>query len=152
MVEFPPEFGFVVAQADQRPAAMHALAVELDFQLAFGKIAARIIALRRPGPIVPKLHRAAAILALRYGALEGAIFQRVIFDLDGQPLRRRVERGDLRHRPGFVDAVELEAEIVMEPRRGVALNDEAQRLRLLTRDTAARLRGDAKVAFGPIGF
>ena len=50
------------------------------------------IALRHPVAAVPQLHRAAAILAFRNGPFEVAVIERMVLDLDRQPLVVRIER------------------------------------------------------------
>src|SRR5207249_2918866 len=76
------------------------------------------------GAGVPDLHRARPVLALRDLALEGRVVERVILDVDGEVLLALLERHALRHRPARERAVALEPEVVMEPPRVVALNDE----------------------------
>ena len=78
------------------------------------------IALGDPVATVPQLHRAAAILSLGNGALEITILERMVLDLDRKAFVVRIERGTSRHRPGLEDAVEFEAEIVVQApsRRG----------------------------------
>ena len=49
----------------------------------------------------------------------------MILDLDREALVVRIERRPARHRPGLEDAVELEPQIVMQPRGGVLLDHEA---------------------------
>ena len=80
---------------------------------------------RLPGAAVPQHDGAAAILALRDVPFEAAVFERVVLDVDGETLFRRIEARPPRHRPALQNAVELEPEIVVQPRRGVLLNDEA---------------------------
>ena len=58
------------------------------------------------------------------GAFEIAVIERMVLDLDRQPLVVRIERGTARHRPGFEDAVEFQPEIVMQPGRVVLLDHE----------------------------
>ena len=74
--------------AHQHPAAMQALAFEDELEVALLQAFMRI-ALRRPVAAVPQLHRAAAILAFRNGALEVAVVERMVLDLDRQALDRR---------------------------------------------------------------
>src|SRR5439155_3043772 len=50
--------------------------------------------------------------------------ERMIFDVDGQTLLRRVHRRLLGHGPALEHAVGFEAEIVMEPGGLVLLHDE----------------------------
>ena len=74
--------------------------------------------------LVPDLDRAGAVLALRDLALELRVLDRVVLDVDGEVLLAGLERHALRHRPGRERAVALEAEVVVEPARVVALDDE----------------------------
>ena len=60
------------------------------------------------------------------GAFEVAVVERMVLDLDRQPLAVRIERRALGHRPRLEDAVELEPEIVVQARRVMPLDDEAQ--------------------------
>ena len=73
--------------AHQHPAAFEPLAVQGELQVALLQALVRI-AFRDPVAAVPQLHRAAAILALRDGALEVAVVERMVLDLDRQPLDR----------------------------------------------------------------
>ena len=73
---------------------------------------------------VPDLDRARAVLPLRDLTLEGRVLERVILDMDGEVLLARLERDAFRHRPGRQRAVSLEAEVVVQPARIVALHDE----------------------------
>ena len=80
------------------------------------------------GAAVPDLDRAGAVLPRRDLALEVAVVERVILDVHRQvPLAER-ERHALRHRPAQEHPVPLEAEVVVEAARGVALDDEAERV------------------------
>src|SRR5664279_2873515 len=83
------------------------------------------IAFSNPVATVPQLHRATAILTLGNGTFEIAIVQRMVLDLDRKTLVVRIERGTTRHGPGLEDTVEFEAQVVVQARRGVALDDEA---------------------------
>src|SRR5258708_3430284 len=104
-----------------------------------------------PVAAIPKLHGAATILALRNGAFEIAIIERVIFHLHREALVARIERRPLRDRPGFEDAVELQPEIIMQACRIMLLNHEAPLLRRLNRRIAAGLRGLFEIALFSIG-
>ena len=81
----------------------------------------------RPEPAIPQLHRATAVLAFRDRAFEIAVVERMILDLHRQPTLAGVEGRALGHRPGSKHAGELEAEVIVQPPRGVFLHDEAQR-------------------------
>ena len=134
----------------QHPAAMQALAFEDELEVALLQAFMRI-ALRQPVAAVPQLHRAAAILAFGNGALEVAVVERMVLDLDRQALDRRIERRPLGDRPRLEGAVELETEIVVQPRGVVALHHEAQRLAGRDRGFAGRLRGLVEIALGAVG-
>ena len=103
---------------------MELLAVEPEGEAAFAVVLARI-ALGLPAAAVPEHDRAAAVLPLRDRALEAAVIERVVLDMDGKPLLAGDEARTLGDRPALEHAVELEAEIVMEAARGVLLDDEA---------------------------
>ena len=100
------------AHAHQMPAAVQLLAVEHEIQMAFG-IAFVRVALRYPAPAIPDHDGATAIFALRDGALEGIVFDRMIFDVHGQPLVTGIEARAAGYRPALHDAVELEPEVIM---------------------------------------
>ena len=110
------------------------------------------IAMRDPLALVPDDHRTGAVLALGDDALERGVVERVVLDMDGQPLLRRVEARPARHRPAPQHAVMLQPEIVVQPRRIVLLDDEdaAGRLRRRAALLAARLAGGAEIALGVI--
>jgi hypothetical protein len=67
---------------------------------------------------------AGAILAFGDVALEVGVGNRVVLRLDGEPLDRRVGRRLLRDRPALEDAIDLEAQVVVEARGVVLLDDE----------------------------
>jgi hypothetical protein len=94
-------------------ATEHAVAVELDLMKP---PVARRRRLDPPHPLVPQEHRTAAVLALGDDPLEAAVLQRMIFDLHRQPLAGRVGIGAFGNRPALQDAVQLEAEVVMQLR------------------------------------
>ena len=71
--------------------------------------------------------RAAAVLPSRNDALEPAIFERVVLDMDRQALLAGIEARPFRHRPALQHPVELEPEIIMQPARGMLLDDKGQR-------------------------
>jgi hypothetical protein len=104
------------------PGAFQLLAVEAELEVPLA-IAELGIELRRPGALVPHHHRAGAIFALRDHALEVAIFQRMVLDMDREPLLVGDEARPFRHGPALEDAVQLQAEIVVHPARGVLLDD-----------------------------
>ncbi len=75
---------------------------------------------RRPTAIDVALAVAAADVAL-----EPAVRVRVVLDLDRQVAPLRVEARPLRHCPADEHAVDLEAQVVVQPRGSVPLHDEA---------------------------
>src|SRR5256885_16184572 len=100
-----------------------------------------------PFTAVPELNGPAAILALGNGAFEVAVVERMVLDLDRQPLVMRIERRTARHRPGFEDAVEFQTKIVMQPRRVVLLDHEPPLFRWRYPDVAGRLVGLFEISF-----
>ncbi len=137
------------AHAHEMPAAVQFLAVEIEIQMAFGETFVRI-ADRRPMAAIPEDDIAAAIFALRNRAFEVAIVERMIFDMDGEPLFARHEARAARDGPAFQNAVEREAKVIVKPARGVFLNDEE--IVVLGPCPPARLRCFVEVAFLPVGF
>ncbi len=139
----------IPAHPHQHPTAVQLVAVQREFQVALLESFFGIVGL--PIAAIPELHRAAAVLALRYGAFEIAVVERMILHLDGQPLVARIERRTLGHRPGLEDAVEFEPEIVMQSRRRMLLDHEAAALRWCDLGVAAWLRGFLEIAFLAVG-
>ena len=70
---------------------------------------------RLPIATVPQLHRAATVLSLGDGALEVAIVERVILDLDCKAFVLRIERRPASDGPGLEHAIELQPQIVVQP-------------------------------------
>src|SRR5437762_8750329 len=99
--------------AHQRPAATQLLSGQRKFQMTLA-IAPPRIAFGAPCSAVPEHDRSRAVLLFRDHALEVAIGERMILDVDGEPLVRRIEAGALRHRPAFERSVELETEVVVQ--------------------------------------
>ena len=112
----------------EHPRPVQALARERELQVALGDLrVGRGVPLGRPGAAIPELHGAAAILAVRDRALEIAIQQRVVLDLYGQALLRRIERRPLGHRPGLEHAPPFEPQVVVQAGGVVLLDHEAER-------------------------
>src|SRR6266404_2627679 len=110
------------------------------------------VAFGTPRSAVPEHDRSRAVLFFRDHALEVAVVQRMILDVDGEPLVRRIEARSLRHRPAFERAVELETEVVMQAAGGVLLHDEPQPCAALRRHAALRLRSLAEIAFAMVAL
>src|SRR6516225_7808498 len=97
---------------------------------------------RDPGAAVPQQHRAAAILSFGNDPLKPAIIERVVLDLDGEPLLAGIEARAFWHRPALQHTIELETKIEMQASRLVFLNDKSERRRglLARRRFTRRLR------------
>jgi hypothetical protein len=61
-----------------------------------------------PIAAIPNHDGTAAILTLRNGAFKVALIQRMVFDLDCEPLVLRIEGRALGDGPGFENVVEFE--------------------------------------------
>jgi len=94
------------AHSHQVPAAVQLFAFEHEIEVPLG-IALVRIAFGNPSPAIPDHHRAAAVLALRNGALEGIVFDRVILDVHGKPLFAGIQARAARDRPAFHYTVEF---------------------------------------------
>src|SRR5262245_23556068 len=108
--------------AHEMPGALQLLALEAEFQMALA-VAEFGVGLGRPGAAVPHHDGAAAILAFGDDALEIAVFERMVFDVDGEALLAGDEARSFRHRPALEHAVELEAEVVVQAAGGMLLDD-----------------------------
>ena len=85
-----------------------------------------VAGLRVPGALVPDHDGAAAVLAFGDDAFEAAVLHGVVFDLHGEAAVAGVVAGALGDGPGFEDAVPAEAEVVVQMRGGVLLDDEGE--------------------------
>ena len=105
-----------------------------------------------PGAGVPDDHVAAAVLAGGDHALEVDVLDRVILDVDGEALDRRVECRPVRHGPAREYAVHLEPQVVVTPPGAVPLHDEPERPRRAPGPgLAGRLRRAGEVTLGVVG-
>ena len=138
-------------QPHQSPAAAQPLAVQDHLQRASLKGGVDIRLLRFPFAAVPQLDRARAVVARRDGPLERAVIQRMILDLDRQPLHRRVARRGLGHGPGLQHPLVLDAEVVVKAGGGVALDQIGQPTLAPRLGLARRLGRAAEVPLGPVG-
>ena len=84
----------------------------------------RVLRIGLPPAVVPQ-HDVALAVAARDDPLEPAVGVRVILDLDGERLARRVEARPLGDRPADEHAVDLEAQVVVQTAGPVALDEEA---------------------------
>ncbi len=149
-----PFAGGFAAHPHQCPVAVQLLAAQFEFQRALGMGCCRVGIGRDPYAAVPQQHGAAAILPFGDDALEPAIIDRVVLDLDSEPLLTGVEARTLRHRPALQYAVELETKVEMQPARVVLLDDESERRRRFParRRLARRLRRFPEIALAPVLF
>ncbi|KAG1251901.1 hypothetical protein G6F68_012041 [Rhizopus microsporus] len=115
--------GFLALHADQRPAALHFRALQLEFQVPVAVALARI-ADRHPAALVPDDDLAGAVPALGYLAFELGVREGMIFHLHGHALDGGIVAGALGHRPALHRAVQLQPEVIMQPAGPVLLDDE----------------------------
>ena len=109
----------VLVDREQRVAPLHALAVQADLDLA------RLPLEHLVGAAVPDAHRAGAVLALGDLALELEVLERVVLGVHGEAVvlgRLGQAVGD---REGDEDAVALQAQVPVQARGVVLLDDEA---------------------------
>src|SRR4051794_33449209 len=98
----------VVPHAHNHPAALQLLASKREFEFPFPKRTFGIVPVfRRPEAAVPEHYGSATVLALRDGAFEVPIVERMVLDLHGQPAVARIERGTFGNGPGLENAVHL---------------------------------------------
>src|SRR3984893_13850987 len=117
--------GPVMFHADENPAAVQTLSLQRELEVAARKrFLWRLVAFGLPISAAPELNRPAAIFALGDRSLEVPIIERVILDLDREPLIMGIERWPAGHGPRFKDPVELKPKIVMQPRCRMLLDDE----------------------------
>ena len=127
-------------RAHQREGPFQFFAAQQDAQFAllqaFADLALRLRAIVEPrgaafvGRIdaaVPHDHLAGAVLAGGNHAFERRIVVGVVLDVHGQALFVTIQRRALGHRPGQQHAVAFEAEVVVQPRGRMLLDDEQQR-------------------------
>src|SRR6476620_292585 len=77
-------FVLPIAHPGEDPATPELLAFQSKIQLALVVRLLRVVAI--PESAIPHHHRAAAVLALRNGAFEVAVVQRMVLDLYREPL------------------------------------------------------------------
>src|SRR5690349_19745452 len=106
---------------NEEPLPLQLLPVQLEREPSLAESLVRI-AHRGPGATVPQQHRSASVLALGYGPFEIAVLDLMVLDFDRESLVGWIAAGPLGHRPALEHAVQLEAEVVVEVRRGVLLD------------------------------
>ena len=144
--EQPGVLGFAgpATHAHQMPATAQLVARKREIEMAFLQAVVRI-ALGIPMAAIPDHHRAAAILPLRNGAFEAVVFDGMVLDLDGEPFLSGNEARSSRDCPALHHAIELKPQVIMQPARGMLLNDEP--IALSARHVTARFRGHVESAF-----
>src|SRR5262249_41464758 len=126
---------------DERPRPVQALAVQANRQAAVALLLDELVR-----PLVPDLDGAGTVLALPDLAVELRVLERVVLDVHRERALARLERDPLRDGPARERAVALEPEVVVEPARVVALDDEDRRLSATARAAGERLRGLLRIA------
>src|SRR3546814_359402 len=112
---------------DKQPFALHPLTVEGEVKMTLFDILRALAVDRRPGATIPQHHRAAAIFAPGDHALEIGIAHRMVFGSHRKALVGGIGARPLGHSPAFEHPVDLEPDIIMEPRRVVLLNRSDKR-------------------------
>ena len=121
----------VALHAHEHPAALQLLAGEHELELALAqlRLGRRSAPSRQPVAAIPQLHGAAAVLALWNRAFEVAVVERMVLDLHREPLVVRIERRPARDGPRLEDAVELQAQVVVQARRARASGSRSAGIR-----------------------
>ncbi|GAA1525351.1 hypothetical protein GCM10009827_047570 [Dactylosporangium maewongense] len=129
---------------DERPAQL--LAVQPRVQLAGGHRGGGVrVLVRLPRPGVPHDDVAATVPAGGDDPFEVDVVHRVVLDVERGPPHLRVERRPLRHRPAGERPVDLQPEVVVQPRRAVPLHHEPP----LARHGSSQARGGVQCLVAP---
>src|SRR5579884_2625825 len=102
--------------------------------------------------MVPKHHRASAVIAGWNGAFETAVIERMILNFDRETPVAAFHGKPFGNGPRFQNAFHLQSKIVMQMARGMFLDDELQPFFFARRDFARRLAGLPKIAFAFVFF
>ena len=115
------------ARADDRESTLELLAVDAELELAVidGLLRVQGGRLRFPRAPVPDDDVAGTVLLGRDDPLEVEILDRVVLDVDRHASGLGVEARALGDGPADEDAIDLEAEVVVEPRGPMPLHDES---------------------------
>ncbi len=92
------------------------------------------------------------VLLRRDDALEAAVLERMVLDVQREPPLARVEARALGHGPGEQHAVQFEAEIVVQGTRGMLLDDELEPGRATPAEAPTRLRRCAEISLPAVGL
>src|SRR5690606_41916209 len=106
-------FSWPLRHPYEMPPAGQLLALEREFEMALPEPLPRV-SFRHPRPAIPDNDRAATIFAFRDRSLEVAIVERMVLDMDGQPLFRRHKARAASDRPALEHAVHLQPEIIVQ--------------------------------------
>ena len=121
-------FLLLLAHAHERPAPAELESEELQLHLSTLVLLERILGLEgAEPPVIPHDDRSGSVVPCRDDSLERAVLQRMVLDVDRQPLLLHARRGPFGHRPTLERSVQLEAEVVMHVARPVLLDDEPGR-------------------------
>src|SRR5689334_955283 len=104
-----------------------------DMQFASSQFFDGVSAERFKRATVPNHHRAAAVLALRYGALEIYVGDWMILDLHRQTFLAFLVGNSFWNGPRFQGAVQLQAKIIVQMRGSMFLDDEPGLARVMRR-------------------
>ena len=107
----------------QGPLTVELVATQLEEELPFLHALVWILE-RHPAPAVPDNDRPRAVIAFGDEPLEVPVLERVVFHVDRQALVGRVGGGPLGNRPGREHAADFEAQVPVEPARGVHMDHE----------------------------
>src|SRR5512145_225451 len=133
------------AETEQHPLSTQLFADQFEVQLAALEAERGVVA-RDPGAAVPQQHVAGAVFAGRDRALEVTVAERVVLGLYREALGRGIQARALRYRPALQRAIPLQAEVVVQSGRRVALDEEPQAFRGGLRNGRARLRRAREIA------
>jgi hypothetical protein len=135
-----------LAGPKQREAVVDPVAVQHDHVLV------RLPFLGLVGAGVPDLHRPRAVVAGGDLAVKVDVLERVILGVHRHVVAIGIERHATRQRPRDEDAVALEAQIPVQTRRAVFLDDEAVALLGLVGLRSARLWRLACLSLPAVGL
>src|SRR5439155_3095600 len=98
---------FAVLQFDEDETAAELFAIENEFQLALLQLAFRVErAFDEKAAAIPDHDGSRAVAAFGDFSFEAAVFERMIFCLDGEAFVGSVKRGAFGYSPGFESAID----------------------------------------------
>src|SRR6266850_2844355 len=136
------------ADSDQGPPPGELPAYQLEDEVAPLEAFMRVPD-RRPRTEIPDPHGTSTVLAFRNRSLEGAVLDRVVLHLNGESPLPRIRAQALRDGPALQYTVQLQAEVVMQPRGSVLLDHEPPPLGGLC--TAPGLGRTAEIPLSSVG-